>query len=68
MNNVIPRPKSGEIWQTRRGHRVRIIAGQSHEVIETAYVDGRVDGRLGMNFDPDTFHAVQGDDDLACRA
>jgi hypothetical protein len=68
MNNVKQRPKAGEIWKTARGHRVRILAGASKDVIETAYVDGRVDGNMGANFDADTLHAVRGDDDLVGRA
>lgn len=67
MNNVIQRPKPGETWKTAHGHRVRIIAGASTDVIETAYVDGPVDGYRGANFDRETLHAVRGDDYLVSR-
>jgi len=59
--------RNGEVWKTAAGHRVRIISSQRPDVIETAYVDGRVNGYLGANFDAATGNAIGGGDHLVER-
>lgn len=64
-----PFPKHGQVWHTKHGHLVRILVSMKpgrQEVIETAYVEGRVDGRLGANFHLDGA-AVMSDDALQER-
>jgi hypothetical protein len=53
--------KPGETWRTAMGHRVKIIPGARADIIETAYVDGRVDGYLGINFDAASGTSAGGD-------
>jgi hypothetical protein len=64
MQEIKKRPQPGEVWKTVNGHRVRVLAGRSHDLIETAYVDGRVNGYLGANFYADTRLAVRDNDRL----
>lgn len=68
MSEIKQRPKPGEIWLTKHGYKVRVIAGPSRDIIETSYLHGRVDGYLGINFDADTLRAMRGDDELLGRA
>lgn len=68
MNNIKSRPRPGEIWLTKKGYQVRILAGRSSELIEAAYLSGRIEGRLGINFEADTLKATRGDDELVGKA
>lgn len=64
-----PAPKYNQKWRTKHGHLVRILisaAPAPRTIIETEYVNGRVDGYLGANFHLDG-HAVMGDDMLVER-
>jgi hypothetical protein len=64
------KPKHNQIWKTVNGHRVRILLSMlpgPARCIETAYVDGPVNGRNGINFEIDTWKAVLGDDQLLER-
>lgn len=67
--NMDPLPKHGQTWSTKHGHLVRILLSMRpgpQQIIETAYVDGRVDGHLGANFHLDG-SAVLGADALQER-
>jgi hypothetical protein len=68
MNNIIKRPKPGEVWRTRRGFKVRVLAGLNSETVESIYVGSAAGGIGGarVNFHPDTLHSIS--DELVGRA
>lgn len=59
--------RPGQVWKTAMGHRVRIIAGARIDVIEAAYVDGRVEGNLGINFEAASGVSIENGDALVER-
>lgn len=69
MQQLNEKPKPGQVWRTNKGHAVRIIVGTApgpQSCIESAYVKGRINGRLGENFDLGG-KSIHGDDWLVER-
>ena len=65
LNRIEAKP--GQVWKTAKGHRVRVLAGGDANIVETAYIDGRVNGYLGANFYADNGRAVRDADQLLER-
>lgn len=59
--------KYGDIWITAKGRKVRRVHGPAYATtIETAYLDGKIDGYWGANFDLEG-NQILGNDKLVER-